>query len=161
MKCSPTLALTATGWLLLSCLWIGCEPSPRQAPLILPTMTWVEDGETEVTAYLQALQAESVSLGSSSDFPAEDTADAEPSIEPGSLMLSIRNSKVLAYKTPAEQQAVLDHLALVIVDNLAYPAAYEQLVIDVRASDGRLMLRDTPSVAEIRRRRPRLRQAGR
>lgn len=153
--------------LLLLTLLSGCLPQGKEDTFILAELAWVEDGRQEVEAYLRALQAERIYLTLRGRDDAAETEResagynepifSEEETAPEQLYLSIAGSEILNQQGEAQQQTMVDWLALMIVDNLADPYAYEQLVIDLQAADGSSLLYQSQTLREILRREPRLR----
>lgn len=141
------LLLLSLGWLL------SCESPEQQAELYLqPELAWVEGGEAEVRAYLDALAAERVYLAVAEPMEESSVFAAAPD----SLLLSVVGSPRLSALSDSQQQAQVDHLALVIMDNLADASAYESLVIHLQSHAGSTLLYQPQLTAAILRRRPRL-----
>jgi len=159
---------TFIAYMLCAGLLLSCESAAQKDTFILAELAWVEDGHAEVEAYLRALQAERIYLTLSDPEEVAEEAEA-PAIgsnnlsdlfaksNPEGLYLSIAGSQVLHRLDDGQQQAMVDWLALVIVDNLADPYAYEALVIDLQAEDGSSLLYQSQALHDILQREPRLR----
>ncbi len=158
---------TLFAYMLCAGLLLSCKPGAQDDTFILAKLAWVQDGRAEVEAYLRALQAERTYLTLSDPEEAaaaegkrpgsNNLSDLLAKSSPERLHLSITGSQIFNQQDQSQQQSMVDWLALMIVDNLADPYAYEELVIDLQAEDGSSLLYQSQPLREILQREPRLR----